>query len=140
MQKTWILIADSQHARCLTRDPQNHALTELAGFIHPQSRLDKEAHGRTGHAGTQFEPQTPPEVKARHGFARELADYLNKAVGEHQCHDLVLIASSPMLGELKPQLSTAAEKVLRRCITSDLTHYQGADLKARIDHALLPVA
>jgi hypothetical protein len=48
----------------------------------------------------------------------------------------VLIASSPMLGEIRPLLSGEASKVLRSCVTSDLTRYQGAELKQRVDHAL----
>ena len=148
MEKTWILIANAERARCFERHAADHSLTELIDFVHPQASLEGQAgggdltgaagkgHGRTGHAGTQFEPHTEAHAKERASFARQLADYLNKGVEEHRCNALVLIASSPMLGEIRPCLSSAADKAVTRCITSDLTRYQGPELKQRIDDAL----
>ena len=148
MEKTWILVANARRARCFERLTAKHALTELADFVHPQANVTSEAnggdltgaagkgHGRTGHAGTQFEPRTEARVKERGSFARLLADYLSQGVAAQRCHGLVLIASSPMLGQLRPCLSSAAEKVVRSCVASDLTRYQGPELKERINHAL----
>jgi protein required for attachment to host cells len=148
MGKTWILIADARRARCFERHGTDHALSELVDFVHPQTSLGGAAsegdltgeagkgHGRTGHAGTQFEPHTVARAKERASFARQLAAYLNEAVAEQRCTGLVLIAPSPMLGELRPCLSNAAEKALKRCVASDLTHYQGPELKQRVDDAL----
>ncbi|MDO8250121.1 MAG: host attachment protein [Rhodoferax sp.] len=150
MEKTWILIANAERARCFERHATDHSLTELTDFVHPypQTNIISETspgdrsgdagkgHGRTGHAGTQFESHTEPHAKERGIFARQLADYLNKGVEEHRCSALVLIATSAMLGELRPCLSSAADKMLSRCVTSDLTHYTGPELKERINHAL----
>ena len=150
MEKTWILVANAERARCFERQAKDHSLTELADFVHPYPQTNTvsatspgdrsgdagKGHGRTGHAGTQFELHTEPHAKERGIFARQLADYLNAGVAEQRCSGLVLIASSPMLGELRPLLSGEASKVLRNCVTSDLTRYQGSDLKERVDHAL----
>lgn len=148
MDTTWVLVANAERARCFQRDPATHALTELSDFVHPQARLGGEAqggaltgaagkgHGRTGHAGTQFEPQTPAQAKERDSFARQLADYLNEAVAARRCTGLVLIASSPMLGELRPALSSAAQKVVQRSVASDLTRYGGPELKKSVDDVL----
>lgn len=148
MEKNWILIANAERARCFERHATDHSLTELADFVHPPIHLTTQAeggdltgaagkgHGRTGHAGTQFEPRTEAHAKERASFARQLADYLNEAVAAQHCSGLVLIASSPMLGELRPCLSHAAVKALQRSIVSDLTRYQGADLTERVNHAL----
>ena len=148
MNKTWILVANSHRARCFERHAVDHALTELADFVYPKYQPSNDpsagdltgaagkGHGRTGHAGTQFEPKTEDQAKERARFARNLADYINEGVTGQRCNGIVLIASSPMLGELKPLLSSAAGKALRTCIASDLTHYQGPELKQRIDHAL----
>jgi protein required for attachment to host cells len=148
MEKTWILIANAERARCFERQVKDHTLTELADFVHPHLSLTGEAngsdltgaagkgHGRSGHAGTQFEPRTETHAKARGIFARQLAGYLNTGVAGQRCRGFVLIASSPMLGEIRPLLSGEASKVLRSCVTSDLTRYQGAELKQRVDHAL----
>ena len=148
MNKTWILISDAHRARCFERDNGDQSLTELADFLFPPKSLQQQAsggdltgaagkgHGRTGHAGTQFEPHTDGHTKERIGFAHQLAHYLNQAVEAHECPSIVLIASSPMLGEIRPVLSYAAEKVLTRCVASDLTHFSGPELKERVTSAL----
>ncbi len=148
MEKTWVLIANAERARCFERHAADHSLTELADFVHPHKNMVSEdsgddptgaagkGHGRTGHAGTQFEPHTEAHAKERGIFARQLADYINEGVAEQRCNGLVLIASSPMLGELRPCLSNAADTVLRSCVSSDLTRYQGVELKERVNHAL----
>jgi hypothetical protein len=48
----------------------------------------------------------------------------------------VLIASSPMLGDIKPFLSVAAEKAVMRSVPSDLTQFTGPELKKHVDQAL----
>ncbi len=148
MENTWILVANAERARCFDRPETGLALTELADFVQSEARADTantadkladdqtKGHGRTAHAGTQFEPHTQRQAKARSSFARQLAEYINKGVSEQRCSRLVLIASSPMLGELRPCLSRAADHALRSCVASDLTLYQGTELKQRIDHAL----
>jgi len=41
-----------------------------------------------------------------------------------------------MLGDLKPFLSKAAASALERTVASDLTRYQHAELKERVERAL----
>jgi protein required for attachment to host cells len=148
MDKTWVLIANAERARCFERHATDHSLTELIDFVHPHASLTGQAsggdltgaagkgHGRTGHAGTQFEPHIEAHAKERASFARQLADYINEGVAGQRCNALVLIATSPMLGELRPCLSSASDKVVRSCVASDLTRYEGPELKKRVDDAL----
>jgi protein required for attachment to host cells len=144
MEKTWILIANGERARCFERHASDHSLIELTDFVFPRARLSGgdptgaagKGHGRTGHAGTQFEPKTQSDEKAHAGFARELAEYLNDALAAQRYSALVLIASSTMLGEIKPLLSVAASKALKRSVASDLTHFTGLELKKSVDHAM----
>ncbi len=139
MDKTWLLIANSERARCFERHAPDHSLTELTDFVFPRASLTDvtgKGHGRTGHAGTQFERRTEAQDKSRTSFARELADYLNEAIAAKRYSFLVLIANSPMLGEIKPLLSLGASNTVIRCVASDLTHLTGLELKKSIDHAL----
>ena len=97
-----------------------------------------KGRGRTTHAGTQFEPHMDVKTKERLGFVSQLADFLSAAVSTQQCDQLVLIAPSTMLGELKPLLSKTASKALKRCIAGDLTHFSGSELNTRVQQALQP--
>lgn len=148
MEKPYILIADAHRARCYALQRPGHALVELADFVFPPTRLNTatqagdltgaagKGHGRTAHAGTQFEPQTEVPDKKRTSFAHYLADYLNAAVAEQRCQTLFLIGTSPLLGDLKPLLTPAATKALRRAVVKDLTHYTGSELHERVGRAL----
>ena len=148
MKKSWIVVANAHRARCFERDDKGGALNELADFIYPQTRINTgpdvadptgeagKGHGRTGHSGRQFEPRTETHDKERVSFARTIADYVNDGVAGQRCAGLSLIASSQLLGDLRPLLSVAAKKVLRCSVDRDLTAYQGTELKERIDHAL----
>ena len=148
MQKTWILIANAQRARYFERTLPDHTLTELADFVHPTSTLPQRSHlahashtsedtgkghGRTAHAGTQFEPHTEVQDKERRSFARQLADYINQEVTAKRCTALVLIATAPMLGDLQPLLSYEALHVLRKKVDKDFSHLSGIALQQHID-------
>jgi len=148
MTKSLVLVANARRARCFERDGAGSDLAELVSFVHPQERHAGRAaagdvsgdagkgHGRTAHSGTQFEPRTSVRMAERQEFARELAKYVNDAVAGRKCDSLVLIATGPMLGELRSCLGNAARKVLKASFPSDLTRLQGRKLSARIDSAL----
>lgn len=148
METTYVLITDAHRARCFERQRGSHALLELADFVSPHTQLpDKphvgdltgaagKGHGRTAHAGTQFEPHTEVPDKERANFARLLADYLNAAVAAQRCQTLILIATSPMLGNLKPLLNAATTQALQRSVVKNFTHYTGPELVERVNHAL----
>lgn len=148
MKSTYILIADAHRARCFEQADGDYALVELMSFVSPHIQLNHasgqgnltgaagKGHGRTGHAGTQFEPHVEVADKERTQFARELAGYLNTAVNEHRCDKLAVIAPSPMLADITLLLNTAAARSLRRTVAKDFTHYTGSELIQRVKHAL----
>lgn len=148
MGKDWVLVSDTRHARFFALEGGDRRLVELADFVHPLAHRSAtetggthkadltKGHGRTGHAGTQFEPETDLHAKARGSFARQLADYVNCAVSEHRCDSIALIVTGPMLAAIKEHLSASAGKMLRQCVASDLNHYTGQELQARVQQAL----
>jgi protein required for attachment to host cells len=95
-----------------------------------------KGHGRTGHSGTQFEPRSSTQAKERASFARQLADYLNQHSSEHRFESLVLIASSPMLGQVEPLLGHTAKQCLQKSVVADLTSYQKNELRQRVHRAM----
>lgn len=149
MPTTWILIADAHRARCFERIGATLTPQERADFVAPQRRLphgrpldpalaeDRKGHGRSAHAGTQFEPQTSEQERERARFASELADHLNQGIAQGRCDRLALIATAPMLGALRDRLSRAAAERLGQTVALDLTHYNGPELQRRIQQALL---
>ena len=151
MSKTWILLANSRHARLFERDSRSREFIELADFINPDDVTMRQmvagerhgsavkGHGPAAHIGTQFEPRTDIDEKACRSFARDVAARLNKGVVNHQCDWVSLIASSQMLGELRALLSDAAMEKLHGSVASDLTRYQGLELRQRISEALATV-
>ena len=148
MDRTWVLIADSHRARLFERLANVHALVELADFVfpsthalgtgpdHPMDGQPSKGHGRTGHAGTQFEPHTDVQAKDRRVFSQLLATHLNDGVASQQCSVLVLIAPGVMLGELRPRLSVRAGQALRQTVVTDFTHFAGRELEDRVDKVL----
>lgn len=148
MANTWILVSNAHRARCFEYDKNKLKFTELADFAYPQARIvrehdplvqagaDRKGHGRSAHAGTQLEPRTSNIAKERSHFARQLAEFLNKGVATKSCGRLALIASDRMLGEIRPCLSSAADRALGSCVAGDYTRYQGHDLNQRLEQAL----
>lgn len=141
MRTCWILIANAHRARIFEQHGVTQPLTELNGMVYPNSREagadSGKGHGRTAHHGTQFEPHTEPDDKDRLVFARQVAASLNEGASEHRYNELILIASSPMLGTLRPLLNPAALALLKRSVSSDLTRYQNTELQQRVAQALV---
>lgn len=144
----WVLVANAARARCFERDPDNGALRELDGFVHPGSRLkgqdlgsDRAGLAHKGIASTQYAAPTDPHDKEHALFARELAQYLEQAALAHRFERLALIASNPFLGELRAQLGASCQRALVTSVPSDLTAYAGRDLEQRVAKAFeMPVA
>jgi protein required for attachment to host cells len=148
MKKIHYLIANSQQARYFEQHLPSHTLTEITDFVHPLSTLTQrthqahtnsvaeevgKGHGRTAHAGTQFEPHTEWQDKERHLFAQQLAQFVNTEVYQQRCRELILVASAPLLGALTPLLSSGTHKVLRQKIAKDYAHLRGRDLEHHIE-------
>jgi protein required for attachment to host cells len=140
----WVLVANGTRARCFERDSENNALRQLATFVHPESRLKRQAmeDDRPGHAfkgaaaSTQFEPHTDPHAKELARFADELVAQLDEAATSHRFKRLALIASNPLLGELRSRLGAAARERLDTSVALDLTAYADGELEHRVARAL----
>jgi protein required for attachment to host cells len=140
----WVLVANAARARCYERDPDNGAMRELQGFIHPASQLkghdlgsDRPGLAHKGIASTQFAPPTDLHEKEHAQFARELSQFLEQAVLAHRFDRLTLLASNPFLGELKAQLGPGSLRALDAGIPLDLTAFGGRDLEHRVDKVVM---
>jgi protein required for attachment to host cells len=143
----WVLVANASRARCFVRDADNGAMREDQGFIHEASRLkglalahDRDGKVRKSAASTQFAPHTDRHQKEHASFARELADFLERAALAQSYPGLSLVASAGFLGELRAHLGPAAGKRLRHAVALDLSSFQGAELEHRVTRALAGAA
>lgn len=139
MKPTWILVANATHARCYVRDNAHAPLQLRKQFEHPESRArvaDLAAAG-LGHGlgAATYAPRLDPKDKEQERFACELAQHLNAAVAAHECAAVVLVASNPFLGAIKNHLDKQTTQALSATLASDLTAYEGRDLKERLDAA-----
>ena len=68
MEKTWVLIANAQRARCFERHATDHSLTELIDFVHPHASVTGKA------SGGDLTRYHGPELKKRVDDALRLPD------------------------------------------------------------------
>jgi protein required for attachment to host cells len=142
----WVLLANGARARLFERDPENHAMRELASFVHPDSRLkaadlsrDRAGQGATGAGRAHFEPPTSPKERELQHFAEQLAEHLEEAARAERLAGWTLIASSPFLGRLRGALGSVSAARLTNHVDRDLTACMGQELERRVAE-LLPAA
>jgi protein required for attachment to host cells len=119
MKKTWILVADSTHARIFTAASPSSALQEIETLAHPESRLHEQKltsdlPGKAGGSGTgtghAYQSETDPKKYEAEQFARYIAGHLQQALDAGRFEQLLLIASPSFLGVLRGQLSSNVQK------------------------------
>lgn len=147
MNQQLIVVANAAHARLFTRETDRDPLVPLPELAHPASRqasgalaADHAGHQRSDDrpGGVSFAAHTDPHRKEHLAFAQELADRIEQAVAHDGARQLVVLASSPFLGELKARLGHASRAALRAAIDRDLTHVGLTELEQRVAHELQP--
>ena len=139
----WVLVANASRARVFERDETSQSLREVGDYLHPASRQkgealsdDRPGHVHKGAASTAFAPHTDPREREHVRFARELSQVLETAAAARQMRGLVLIASSPFLGELQAELGDGARRLLKKAVALDLTSFSDRELERRVTGAI----
>src|SRR6185369_14646695 len=105
MEKTWIVVADSSHARIFQlRDGQLPA-EEIQDLANPLGRADNKQVASDSHgqfAGPDVHGHTAPRVEEPvqhevHQFARQLARQLDTAAAQQRFQHLALVAAPRFL-------------------------------------------
>jgi protein required for attachment to host cells len=104
-QPHWIVVANGSQARLLQRDHPGTELREIMHWVHPQTRQHMgnpdSAHRTSGMRGRSgLAPPQNASAHAREQFAREISQWLKKAVDSQGIGQLTVFASNPFLGEL----------------------------------------
>lgn len=139
--KTWILVADGEHARVVVPTPhrQFHTINSIdsATAHHRSSDLGTDRPGRsfesanpTRHA---IEPKTDPHRAAKENFIHAIAEQMNDAAAEGQYDRLVLVAPAHALNELRGALDGLAASRLDGTLAKDLVKVPDAELAGHLE-------
>jgi protein required for attachment to host cells len=145
--KNWIVVANGARARILEEsDPAAGSVpprfVHVVDLVHPASRskgteLASDAPGRVAGGGhglgsAKYVPRTDPREKERDRFAHDVARWLDDGVADGRCAGIVIVASNPLLGELKSHLGHQARKAVLRTLAADYTTLDDEQLAARL--------
>jgi protein required for attachment to host cells len=137
MKLTWILVADTTHARIFTASTPSSPLEEIGGLAHTEGRLHdrdmttdlpgkiKSADGG-GHA---FEQPTDPKKHAVDNFAQSIAKHLEDAFNANKFAQLLIVAEPSFLGLLRNHLSEQIKKHVCFELDKNITTQSAADIR-----------
>ena len=143
MKPEWILLANAAVGRLFRCESPADPLIPMETFEHPQSRLkgsqlaaDRPGHEATDHSsgGNRYEPRDDVRRKEHQRFAREIAERLSTGLTDGEYGALWVFASSPFLGELKAQMSSAVAKRVQAAVDVDMTSLGLAEVEERLRH------
>jgi protein required for attachment to host cells len=144
--KLWIVVADGEHARIVA--PRED------GALQTHDRVDsKSAHLRSSDLGADHpgrvqesasaarhgaEPRTDPHEAAKERFARDLGAWLLQSSRQGAFDELVLVAPSHILADLRDSLDKTASDKLRGVLARDLTKIPDHELQPHLSEWVHP--
>lgn len=147
MDKTWVVVADSSHARIFQlREPQL-APEEILDLANPLGRADNrqlasDSHGQyfgpegRGHTAPRVEEPVQHEVRQ---FARALGQRLDTAAAQHRFQRLALVAAPRFLGLLRESLDKQTRKLVTAEVAKNVAAFAPHDLDACLRELAQPV-
>jgi protein required for attachment to host cells len=138
MSSTWVVTADSSRARFFTVENRRGPLREIEVLVHPEGRLHEQdlttdfpgrafdSGGEGRHAMGQSVSPKEHEIIA---FAKQIADYLEKARVEGKCDKLFLMAPPRVLGLLRQNLSETTAALVAQEIGKNLVQQSTEDIR-----------
>lgn len=146
-QKTWIVVANSSHAKIFRLAQKFPKIEELTTIDHPASRLhDQDLEGRkpgrnfqsggtTRHA---YQPETDPKEVEIEKFAKSLSDYIYAAHQKGEFARLYIMANPSFLGLLRQYINPVTQKVIVAELAKDMTEHPTAEIEQHLS-ALYPI-
>jgi protein required for attachment to host cells len=144
MKSTWILVADTTHARIFTATTPSSPLEEIEDLAHPAGRLHdremttdlpgkiKSADGG-GHA---FEQATDPKKHEADAFALQVVQHLEAAHNANKFKQLLIIAEPSFLGLLRSHLPDQIKKLVSFELDKNIANQNAADIRQHLPHYL----
>lgn len=127
-----VVVADEVRARVFSAQGLRGGLEEMATLTHPEARLH-ERDLVTDDPGQDVSPRGREADR----FAREVADWLQKAVNDGRFKHLVICAAPKMLGRLRRQLPDRVKTIVRLELDKDLSRVDDvARIRSRLPDPL----
>ncbi len=141
---TWILVANSSHAKIFCNSGMKRGLQLVAELHHPESRekrldinSDRPGNHKTNGSGHgAFIPSTDPKQNEADHFALELAKNLEHGRSINQYGRLILVASNPFMGMLKNRLDTHVLDKVSETIEKDYTKSSDRELAGHLEQVI----
>lgn len=141
MRKQWNLVVNGSLARFFSRTGMGDPLVALETIGGPEGQpraseieCDHQGHGRCEASSDTFhlEPHTSERKKVVHQFAHELAQRLEEGLVDGEYESFWLIASSPLLNEIKVCLNRGVAHRLKWTHNADFTGLDAGTLERRL--------
>lgn len=138
MDKTWVVVADSSHARVFELRAAQQEPEELFDLANPLGRADNrqlasDAHGQNfgpdgrGHSAPRVEEPVQHEVRQ---FARALGRRLDTAAAQQRYQHLALVAAPRFLGLLRDSLDKHTRQLVTAEVAKNVSGLAAPDLAA----------
>lgn len=139
--RTWILIADGNHARILESIGSGRGLHEIAGReirreTPPSHLLGRDKPGRVhesvGDTRHAIEPKYDRHRNIEKRFAEQLAGQLQGCVEKKEFDKLVIVAPPQMLGDLRKYLTNEVAVKIVGEIAKDLAKVPNHEISSHL--------
>lgn len=141
MGSTWVLIADSSHARIFEAESSKGPLKELTDLVFPEGRLHaqkltSDLPGRSfdskGSGRHDLEERTDIKESEAINFARIINEYLEQSRVKGSFRRLVVAATPSFLGILRKTLNTNTSKLVTQEIGKNLVKLDVDDVRKHL--------
>ena len=144
MSTTWILVANASKARLFSNQGPKKGLHLVKEFNHPESRekasalvSDRPGHNQSSGGGHgSFVPASTPKQNEVEKFALELAKELDQGRASNSYARLIVVASSPFMGDLSSRLTSHVRGMISESIEKDYTRASDKELTGHLEHCI----
>jgi protein required for attachment to host cells len=145
MKSTYVLVADSTHARLFSAESPSSPLHELETMNNPEGRLhDRDItsdlpgkiKGSSGRAGQAYEDETDPKEHLSVNFAKRIAKYLEDGRNSRHFEQLLVVSAPAFLGELRSQFSSQLSKLVCFELAKNLTTHSNEEIRSHLPQYL----
>jgi protein required for attachment to host cells len=119
---TWILVTHGSAAKIIEVKKNGEEIRFIKEFSHPQTakRISHNSPSPTEGGRHAIDYNGEIEKHERHIFAREIADFLTKALRDSKVTDLIVAAPPTMLGEIRQTTEALRKHLSVRELAKDL--------------------